>query len=250
MITLEAKEKLEEEYFANQPTIGRHLRLKVIDWLFEIMTKFKITERAVMFQAISMMDKFYAHSKTNMPLQDLQLTAVTCFFMSAKNIMINPFNLQTVLESMCYHKFTHSQLIEKESAIRQSCDYVAESTSMIDFTQLYIKMIKYEFWKYLKQYKGYEPTKICKGTARFLKELEIISYELCKISLADVYVKRYLPSYVGAAFIITAFEVLVEDVMKVEGNATVLDLNHVVEYHRIIQNLFTKLFGYDKFVMF
>jgi len=108
MIILEAKEKLEEEYFANQPTIGRHLRLKVIDWLFEIMTKFKITERAVMFQAMSMMDKFYAHSKTNMPLQDLQLTAVTCFFTSAKNIMINPFNLQTVLESMCYNKFTHS----------------------------------------------------------------------------------------------------------------------------------------------
>jgi hypothetical protein len=121
---------------------------------------------------------------------------------------------------------------------------------MIDFAQLYIKMIKYEFWKYLKQYKGYEPTKICKGTARFLKELEIISYELCKISLADVYVKRYLPSYVGAAFIITAFEVLVEDIMKAEGSATALDLNHVVEYHRIIQNLFTKLFGYDKFVMF
>ena len=78
-------------------------------------------------------------------------------------------------------------------------------------------------------------------------ELEIISYELCKLSLADVYLKRYLRSYVAASFIIGAFELLIDGL---EATGAKIDLNHVAEYHRIIQSVLSKLFGYDKYVMF
>lgn len=80
--------------------------MKVIDWLFEIIGKFKITEKSLMFQAISMMDRYYQKCEQMMPTSDLQLTAVTCFFIAAKNIMIEPFTLQNVMENMCYNKFT------------------------------------------------------------------------------------------------------------------------------------------------
>ena len=62
--------------------------------------------------------------------------------------MVNPMNLETVRVHMCYEKFSHAQLIEKEIEIRQSCEYIAERAEMIDFSSLFIKMIKYEFWKY------------------------------------------------------------------------------------------------------
>ena len=43
----------------NQDEITKHLRASVIDWLFEVSTKLEIEDKGVIFQAISLMDRFY-----------------------------------------------------------------------------------------------------------------------------------------------------------------------------------------------
>jgi hypothetical protein len=44
---------------SNQEEITRHLRASVIDWLFEVGTKLNIEDKSVIFQAFSLMDRFY-----------------------------------------------------------------------------------------------------------------------------------------------------------------------------------------------
>lgn len=43
----------------NQIKITRQLRAAVIDWLFEVATKINIEDKQVLFQAVSLMDRFY-----------------------------------------------------------------------------------------------------------------------------------------------------------------------------------------------
>ena len=47
-----------------------------------------------------------------------------------------------------------------------------------------------------------------------MKELEILSYEMCKLTMCDVYLKRYLKSYVSVAIIISAFEIMVDQIIE------------------------------------
>ena len=85
--------------------------MKVIDWLYEVVEKFKIKDNSLMFQTTELMDLYFKESPTIIPTSDLQLTAVTCFFIAAKNIMLDPFTLQNAVENMCYSKYTTSQFL-------------------------------------------------------------------------------------------------------------------------------------------
>ena len=79
-----------------------------------------------MFQTVELMDIYYERCKDDMPASDLQLTAVTCFFIAAKNIMVEPFNLQIVMENMCYSKYDKHHFLEKEKEIRNLADFQIE----------------------------------------------------------------------------------------------------------------------------
>ena len=80
--------------------------MSVIDWLYEVMNKKKITDRSVTFQAIELMDLYYQHCEQGKELADLQLTAVMAFFVAAKNIMVEPFGLEEARVVLCYEKYT------------------------------------------------------------------------------------------------------------------------------------------------
>jgi len=47
-----------DDILASQPYISRELRASLIDWLFEVSYKMRIEDRSVLFQAISLMDRY------------------------------------------------------------------------------------------------------------------------------------------------------------------------------------------------
>lgn len=59
MITEEKRTGLDQNYLLRHPKIQRHVRMSVIDWLYEVMNKKKITDRSVTFQAVELMDLYY-----------------------------------------------------------------------------------------------------------------------------------------------------------------------------------------------
>jgi hypothetical protein len=58
----------------------------MVDWLLEVHKKFKIDDLTVVFQAVNLMDRFYDHFWIELPVQDLQLTAVTALLIASKNL--------------------------------------------------------------------------------------------------------------------------------------------------------------------
>lgn len=58
-----------------------------------------------------------------MPSKDLQLTAVTAFFIQSKNFEVDPVDLQTCCKTLCYNKFTRAQFLTREQQIRSVTSY-------------------------------------------------------------------------------------------------------------------------------
>ena len=77
-----------------------------------------------------------------MPAKDLQLTAVTALFIASKNLEVDPLELRVCVQTMCFNKYAKSAFVEKETLIRQSCDYENEAPSTLDFILLYLRLLK------------------------------------------------------------------------------------------------------------
>ena len=73
-----------------------------------------------------------------------------------------------------------------------------------------MKLVKLEFFRHLSLKRGYLVSRVLKSTNDFFKEVEILTYEFCKLALCDGYTKRYLKSYVAASLMIAAFEIHVD----------------------------------------
>ncbi len=82
--------------------------------------------------------------------------------------------------------------------------------NFIDFTTFFINIAKVSFIYYIIDARGYNTNKICKTTREFFSDLEILSYDLCKMALVDGYTKRYSISYISASLLISAFEILLD----------------------------------------
>lgn len=162
--------------------------------------------------------------------------------------------MDNTVEFVCNGQYEHLDLLKKEKQIRKAVTYVNESSNHLDYMTLFIKLVKSRFCSYLSAKKGYEVKRINKSTSLFIKEMEVLAYELCKLTLCDVYTKRYLKSYLAASLTIVSFEILVDKAIarKLEciDKDMKLDLKHLTEIHKVLQGVFVEYFGYDKYVLF
>ena len=126
----------------NQANITRQLRASVIDWLLEVAVKLSIEDKQVIFQAVNLMDRYYSAQPSSLPAKDLQLTAVTALFIASKNLEVDPLDLKTCMQTLCFNKYSKSQFLEKEGHIRKACHYENEAPSCLDFIMLYIRLLK------------------------------------------------------------------------------------------------------------
>ena len=200
------------------------------------------------------MDLYYQHCEGGKQVADLQLTAVTCFFVAAKNIMVEPFTLEEAMTVLCYGKYTLNQFLHKEQELRKLLDYQNELANYLDFGTLFVKLIKLEF---LKQHKAQASTKvvncIIKSSVDFFNQLETIMYDLCKLALVDGYLKRYLKSYVGAALLLLAFDKLSDKVLGDNKTSKAkdrpkYDLVHFERAYSCLNAVFSSYFGFNKFI--
>ena len=56
---------------------------------------------------MELMDAYYSQCQQQFETWDLQLTAVTCFFIASKNVLIEPMTMQNAVETLCYNKFSY-----------------------------------------------------------------------------------------------------------------------------------------------
>ncbi len=178
--------------------ITRHLRASVIDWLFEVGTKLNIEDKSVIFQAINLMDRFYESQTVNLPQSDLQLTAVTALLVASKNLMVDPLDLKTCCQTLCFNKFAKGQFLKKESDIRKAVLYENEAPTVLDFLMLYLRLIKLSVQKQME---------CLQETVQFFTDITTIVYDLSKSITIDATLYKYKPSVLAACLMFVSYQI-------------------------------------------
>jgi hypothetical protein len=146
-------------------------------------------------------------------LEDLQLTAVSAFFLAAKNSMLEPFSLEHAME-FCYNKYSMQQFLEKERQIQDATLFVTDRVTTLDFLSHYVRVARFKFCQSLTKSKGGWPRRVIKSSSDFFKELEVFSFELCKFHMADAMAKQYSRPYLAAGILLVCFETLVSKIVE------------------------------------
>ena len=88
----------------------------------------------------------------------------------------------------------------------------------------------------MNEFKGYVTDKIPQTTVDFLKDLEILCYDLCKLAQADTFLRnRYLKAYVAGGILLRAFEAFLDMVLNDYEHKLKYDLSHIAGLHKCFQ---------------
>lgn len=99
----------------------------MVDLLFEIAQVLQIADKTIVFQAVSILDRYYASlspSQPPKPYQDCFLTGYTAFFIALKNSeCYNYLRLSDVVSTLLCNHFSRQEILQKEFDIRKSVNY-------------------------------------------------------------------------------------------------------------------------------
>lgn len=200
-----------------------------------------IDDKQVIFQGVYLMDKFYSEHKTEMPSSDLQLTAVTALFIASKNLEVDPLDLKTCVETLCYNKFSRSQFLDKEVKIRKVAAYENESPCPLDYVMIFVRMLKIQVVDTLEY---------SDATVNFLVEIQTIAYDVAKSTLIDASMLKYPPSLLGMAMIIIGFQLEFEtgvrrNIYSLDKPEGVEQVAQICQCFRLLIEIFEREIGID-----
>ena len=69
--------------FLEKHKIGEDYRAKMIDWMVEVLTTFKMSEQTF-FVSVSLLDRFFKNAKKSLPSVELHLTGMAAMFLASK----------------------------------------------------------------------------------------------------------------------------------------------------------------------
>ena len=108
-----------ESFTNTQKEINITSRLAAIDWLLRIVLKVQY-QRGTLFNAVYMLDLIL--SKKSIAIDDLQLTSITCLWISAKVEEIADMGSLQIFLKICKDQFTPEQFVAKELEIFKLLD--------------------------------------------------------------------------------------------------------------------------------
>lgn len=141
-----------------------------MDSLFEIAQSLQIDDKTVVYQAVSLMDRYYSSlpKDYSKPFSDCFLTGYTAFFIAMKSTECFYYmRLSDILTKFLCNHYSRKQILQKEFDIRKAVGYQNESATMFDFVLLYMKI-----WKIGCQNKLESKKKWLMSTYQFLCDVE------------------------------------------------------------------------------
>ena len=115
----------------------------MIDWMYEVLTAFKMSEQTF-FLSVQYMDRYIAESDKNIDLDQLHLIGITCMFIASKYEDITPLYMQTIVIRIGHHRFTRGAVLELERDILSTLKFkMASIPSVFEWLERYILSNKY-----------------------------------------------------------------------------------------------------------
>ena len=90
--------------FLGRHQIGEDYRAKMIDWMVEVLTTFKMSEQTF-FVSVSLLDRFFKKVKKSLPSSELHLTGMTAMLLASKYEDITPLMMRTIINKIGHGKF-------------------------------------------------------------------------------------------------------------------------------------------------
>lgn len=158
-------------------------RARLVNLLFSVGEDIAIADKSVIFQAVSLYDRYVCRSRLSekdFQLESL-LVGVTSLFIASKNQEVLPLSMADVKNHFLKKQYRTVTIIQKEKAIREACGYETEVSTLFDFVMLYIKT-----WKLKCQSRSPPGKRIYSSTYKFICDIEQITYDFTKALLVDV----------------------------------------------------------------
>ena len=108
--------------FLKRHTITPTLRSKMVDWMIEVLSSYKMSEESF-FRSTMLMDLFLKTSPMIQEVNDLHLIGVSSMFTACKYEEIHPFRLSLVYEKIARKKFTKNDILKKEAEIINTLNF-------------------------------------------------------------------------------------------------------------------------------
>jgi hypothetical protein len=141
---LEEFHKTEESNydFLSRHEITERMRVKMIDWMIEVLTNYKC-EESTYFLAVDLMDRFFKYSKKILKPDDLHLIGICCMFISSKFYDIYPIKLKIVSEKISHNKYNPEDIKNMEDQIVKALNYNILLPTAWDFVNFFLEEIFY-----------------------------------------------------------------------------------------------------------
>jgi hypothetical protein len=84
--------------------ISSSLRSKMVDWMIEVLSSYKMTEETF-FKSVFVMDSYMKKCRTKLEVKDLHLVGVAAMFIASKYEEIHPLKLEVLYDKIARKKF-------------------------------------------------------------------------------------------------------------------------------------------------
>ena len=119
-------------------TITEVARARMVDWMFEVIYAFKMSEQTF-FLSVQYMDRFIGQSTRTLKIEELHLIGITCMFIASKYEDITPLYLKTMVKKVSHGKIKGEQIMKLEREIVSTLKFkLASVPTVLEFLESYL----------------------------------------------------------------------------------------------------------------
>ena len=128
--------------FLSGHDITERMRVKMIDWMIEVLTNYKC-EESTYFLSVNLMDRYFKLCNKTLKPEDLHLIGICCMFISSKFCDIYPIKLKIVCEKISHNKFSSEEIKNMEDEIVKTLNYNLLKPTAWEFVNFFLEEIFY-----------------------------------------------------------------------------------------------------------
>lgn len=121
--------------FLSYHSVTPTLRAKMVDWMIEVLSSYKMSEDTF-FRSVGLMDQYFKSEDRLLETKDIHLVGVAAMFSAMKYEEIHPLRLSLIAEKIARKKFTKQEIVDKESRMMQVLGFSLGSSSILDIVKL------------------------------------------------------------------------------------------------------------------
>jgi len=119
-------------------TISELSRAKMVDWMFEVLTTFQMSEQSF-FLAVQYMDRFLEKTPRIVSQSDVHLLGITSMFIACKYEDIIPIHIKAMVTKVSHNRLSAAQIYAQEREIVSTLRFKMSSVpTSLEFLTAYL----------------------------------------------------------------------------------------------------------------